>query len=283
MINFYIKKKLDDAKVRDLNSFINVIREETQKIILFSLSKTDFFKKVSFYGGTCLRVFHDLGRFSEDLDFEISGDNIEFNFSDYENQILIDLNSYGFKTSIHSKPNYDVGEIKRRYVNIAIYDLVKEYLNIDVNKEQNVSIKLEVSNEYVGEFKTENALLKSPLFATIKCYDLSTLFAGKLGALIFRNWKTRVKGRDFYDYMFYISNDVKFNIRYFNKKYELSSKEAVKPLTLDDIKKLLIERFNSVDFDSIKQDLKAFVGDETMIQGYTKDLFLASLKYLECE
>ena len=282
MINSYIKEKLDLYNVKTFDEFNNVIREECQKIILYSLSKTDFFNHVAFYGGTCLRIFHNLDRYSEDLDFNVINSKTELNLGKYEKQCLIDLETYGFTPVIKTKPEYDTGEVIRRYFSIPIYDISNEYFNRPVcNKEQNISIKVEVSTEYVENASYERKLLASPLFASVLVFDYPSLFAGKLHALLVRNWRSREKGRDFYDYIFYLSRDIKFNIKYLRSKLSYSLGSDQSSLSLDDIKKMLIDRFNKTDFELVKQDIKTFVINNQTIDNLNKETFILSTDLLK--
>lgn len=282
MINSYIKEKLDSSNVKTFNEFINVIREECQKIILFSLSKTDFFDHVAFYGGTCLRIFHNLNRYSEDLDFNVISSDAQIDLGKYEKHCLNGLGAYGFNALIRTKDEYDTGEIKRRYFAIPVFDLSTEYFGKSVcNKEQNISIKVEVSTEYVENATYERKLLVSPLFASILCFDYPSLFAGKLHAILTRNWRDREKGRDFYDYIFYLSHEIKFNINYLKSKLSNSSKKNLSSLELEDIKKMLIERFNNTNFDLVKQDINAFVIDINDLDSINKDMFVMSVNLLK--
>lgn len=278
MINNYIKEKLDLNNVRTLDQFINIIREECQKIILYSLSKTDFFSKVAFYGGTCLRIFHNLNRYSEDLDFNVIKPDIEIDLDDYLEQAIIDLEAFGFKPIIRSKEQYDQGEMRRRYITIPIYDLSTEYFKRTItNKEQVLSIKLEVSTNYIDGGRYEWKLLSSPLFSNILCFDYPSLFAGKLCALINRNWRNREKGRDYYDFMFYLSHEIKLNLEYIKSKLGSSS------LTLNQVKEMLIDRFNDTNFDSVKDDIKAFVIGNYSLDSFNKETFIQAVELLQSE
>ena len=239
MINNYIKEQLDKNNVNTIDSLKNIIREEAQKIILYSLSKTNFFSHAAFYGGTCLRLFHNLDRFSEDLDFAVTEDNANIELNNYANMCVKHLESYGFQAAVGTKDSYDSGEIRRRYFKIPVYDITKEYLNIETNKELLVSIKIEVSTIFIPNAKLENKLLVSPLFAIIRCYDYPTLFSGKLNALLSRTWRQREKGRDYYDYMFYLSHSVKFNMEYLKSKLKVSLGSDYESIGIEDVRKMV--------------------------------------------
>ncbi len=281
MINSYINNQLKKNNVNTITGFINVIREECQKIILYSLSKTDFFKYVAFYGGTCLRLFHNLNRYSEDLDFNCLYQDTNIDLNNYVNKCVTDLESFGFKATIKTKPEYDNGDILRRYIVIPISDISHEYFNKNiVNKEQNISIKIEISTEFVCGAKYERKLLASPLFSSVLCVDYPSLFAGKICALLTRNWKSREKGRDFYDYMFYISNEIKVNLDYVKSKLSLSLKKDNIILDMEALKEMLKDRFINTDYELVKKDIMTFVINPLEIDSINQETFLMSLDLL---
>ena len=282
MINNYIKEKLTTNNVKNSNDFINVIREECQKIILYSLSKTDFFNHAAFYGGTCLRIFHNLNRYSEDLDFNVINDNEDISLDKYVDRIVNDLEAFGFKPDIKTKEQYDTGDIRRRYVIIPIYELSYEYFDKALfNKEQNISVKIEVNTQYSLGATYERKLLNSPLFATILCFDYPSLFAGKIHALLVRNWPNREKGRDYYDYMFYLSNGIKYNLLYLKSKLINSSTIDDKELTNGEVKEMLFKRFSDTNYEMVKKDVVTFVINPDNLDSINKETFTLSTDLLE--
>lgn len=284
MINNYILESLKINNPKSLINFENVLREISQKIILYALSQTSFFKNVAFYGGTCLRIFHNLDRFSEDLDFQVISEDYNLRLDEYMSKCLNVLQSYGLNATVYSKPEYDIGEVRRRYIKIAHYDIANEYFGkISMNKEKLISIKIEISTKFISGAKYEMNLLNSPMFSNIYCFDYASLFAGKLNALLTRNWRERTKGRDYFDYMFYLSHNVKFNLEYLKNKLNYSLDKDTSSFDIEDIKKLLSKKFEESDFDSIKKDIVPFINSEYNIDSINKDMFINSIKYIECE
>ena len=152
-----------------------------------------------------------------------------------------------------------------------------------MNKEKLVSIKIEVSTKFIPGAKYEMKLLNSPMFSNIYCFDYSSLFAGKLNALLTRNWRERTKGRDYFDYMFYLSHNVKFNLEYLKNKLKYSLDKDTSNYTIDDIKALLKIKFEESDFDSLKADIIPFVNADYNINNIDKVMFINSIEYLECD
>ena len=284
MINNYILESLKLNNPKKLNEFENALREISQKIILYALSQTSFFKNAAFYGGTCLRIFHNLDRFSEDLDFQVISEDFKLDFEQYMSKCINVLESYGLKATVYTKSDYDKGEVRRRYIKISHYDLANEYFGkISMNKEKLISIKIEVSTKYIPGAKYEMKLLNSPMFSNVYCFDYSSLFAGKLNALLTRNWRERTKGRDYFDYLFYLSHNVKFNLEYLKNKLKYSLDKDTSKFTIDNIKELLKNKFEESDFDSLKADIIPFVKADYDINNIDKVMFINSIEYLECD
>ena len=284
MLNNYILESLKLSNPKNIYEFENAFREISQKIILYALAQTSFFKNVAFYGGTCLRIFHGLDRFSEDLDFQVISEDYKLDFDQYMSKCITVLESYGLKSIVYSKSNYDSGEVRRRYIKISHYDIASEYFGkINMNKEKLLSIKIEVSTVFIPGAKYEMKLLNSPLFSNIYCFNYESLFAGKLNALITRNWRERTKGRDYYDYMFYVSHNIKINLDYLKNKLKYSLNKDTSDYTIDDIKDLLKGKFEQTDFNSLKLDIIPFVSTDYNIDNINKEMFISSLEYLGVE
>ena len=283
MINNYIYESLKINNPKNLIDFENELREICQKIILCALSQTSFFKNAAFYGGTCLRIFHGLDRFSEDLDFQVTSEFFNLKLDDYMSKCISVLESFGLKAIVYSKPDYDTGEVRRRYIKISHYNLANEFFGkVSMNKEKLISIKIEISTKYISGARYEMNLLQSPVFSSVYCFDYSSLFAGKLNALLTRSWRERTKGRDYFDYMFYLSHNIKFNLDYLKNKLNYSLNTDTSSYSIIDIKKLLIQKFEESDFDSIIKDIIPFLNSDYNIQNINKDLFIKSVDYLEC-
>jgi len=281
MINNYVLETLKQNNVNDARSFENVLRELAQKMLLYALSRTSFFKKAVFYGGTCLRIFHNIQRFSEDLDFTVLEENIDFSWDDYMPACIRTLESYGFEVEIGSKPEYDIGEIRRRYVKIPCYDIAKEYFGREVfHKDKKLSIKMEISTWFVEGAQCSLETIYAPMISSVLCYDMSTLFAGKLAAVMNRSWRSRVKGRDFYDYIFYITLGTKYNFEYLKNKCASSLEVDPKEITEERIKATLLERFESIDYKQVMADIAPFVDANDKIGEITKDILIPTIKIL---
>lgn len=271
MIEHYNPKNIDDKR--------NVIKEVMQEIVLCGLSKASFFNVAAFYGGTALRIFYGLDRFSEDLDFSLLVKDKEFDLSKYFQVLKEVVSSYGLDVDVELK-----NKTKDSYVQSAFLkgDTIEHFLLFypndlveGVNKNEKVKIKFEIDTMPPGlaTYETKYRLLPTPY--GVKLYDESSLFSGKIHAVICRSWKSRVKGRDLYDYIFYLSRKSKYNLPHLREKLIDSSfidKET--KLDNDDVKRILIDRFNEIDFEAAKNDVVPFIKDTNVLDIWSKEFFV---------
>lgn len=110
--------------------------------------------------------------------------------------------------------------------------------------------------------------------ATVQMYDMPSLFAGKIHAVICRGWQSRVKGRDLYDYVFYLSNGTPVNREHLRER--LIQSGYITPdteCTLDEIKGYLRNKFESIDFTKAREDVKPFIQDPTKLNVWSAEFF----------
>ncbi len=271
MIESYNPKNNDEKR--------NVIKEVMQEIVLCGLSKAGFFNVAAFYGGTALRIFYGLDRFSEDLDFSLLIKDKEFDLSKYFPVLKEVVSSYGLDVDIELK-----NKTKDSYVQSAFLkgDTIEHFLLFypndlveGINKNEKVKIKFEIDTMPPGlaTYETKYRLLPTPY--GVKLYDESSLFSGKIHAVICRSWKSKVKGRDLYDYIFYLSRKSKYNLPHLREKLIDSGfidKET--KLDNDDIKRILIDRFNEIDFEAAKNDVVPFIKDTNVLDIWSKEFFV---------
>ena len=266
---------IEEYNISNIGDVKSAIREIAQRLVLAGLSRAKFFNHVAFYGGTCLRIFHDLDRFSEDLDFTFIDDDVKEEFVDSAcESAKKELLSYGIESEITKKENVYNANMIRRYFKIATKPIVSDYFEdkYACHHEDKITIKLEIDSDkaLLQGAKLENQIITYPDFATIKTFDIHSLFAGKLCAVLNRNWQTRTKGRDFYDYLFYISNNITPNLEYLNNK-------AKENFDINSLKAALRDKFENIDFDQAKNDVKGFVRTNRFMEEWSKELFLQTI------
>ena len=191
----------------------NAIFEINQQVILAGLYHGGFFDLAAFYGGTCLRIFHGLQRFSEDMDFSLLASNENFDFTNYFQPIIDEFAMIGRKVEIKKKDKKNFGKVDSAFLkdNTDVYD-------VTFQTEKSIKIKIEVDTQPPLKFNTEQKLLMLPESFMARCFTLPDLFAGKMHALVYRAWKNRVKGRDWYDFEWYVRNGIKLNFAHLQER-----------------------------------------------------------------
>lgn len=246
-----------------------IIREIVQSIVLIGLGRSNFFKIASFYGGTALRIFYNLNRYSEDLDFTLNEVNDNFSITPYISKIQEVALSYGLNLEISTK--IKTANIYQTFINLKI----NSKMIATLHKDENIKVKLEIDCHPAIGFKTENKWLDMLEFAPIVVLDEPSLFAGKLHAILCRNYKNTVKGRDYYDFLFYIKNKIKPNMNYLKNKLVESGKiKEDMDFNIDLLKVMLKQRFEITDFEQVKKDAMRFVFKNEDLSYYCKELFM---------
>lgn len=282
-----LSQMLSKYKINNIEDKKNAIKEIVQEIVLCGLSRGGFFKEAAFYGGTALRIFYGLDRFSEDLDFSLVTQNPNFDLTKYFPYIENETKSLGLDFSVTEKIKSFDSNIKSAFLKGNTKEhIMCFYENSEdskfINKEEAIRIKFEVDiNPPVGAtYETKFGLLPSPY--QVRLYDLPSLFAGKIHACLCRNWKTRVKGRDFYDYVFFLSIGAKVNLE--NLKAKLVQSNYISEdydLTIDNLKSLLNERFDNLNIEQAKEDVLPFVRDKSKLDLWSKEFFKAITQNLK--
>ncbi len=271
MLSTYDVKTIYDRK--------NAIKEIMQEIVLCGLSRAGFFKKAAFYGGTALRIFYGLDRFSEDLDFSLTTKDTAFDLQSYFPVLRKEVRSFGLNVEIQEKEKNKESHIRSAFLK----GNTKEHLLLFFEGEQDpayipntelIKIKFEVDidpPEYAS-FEHKYRLLPSPY--EVNLYDMPSLFAGKIHAVLARAWRNRIKGRDLYDYVFYLSRGASLNLPHLNQRLiDSGTIPAGSTLSLEDVKQLLCKRFDSIDYTQAKQDVIPFIRDTASLDVWSKEFF----------
>lgn len=282
-----LMQMLSKYQINNIEDKKNAIKEIVQEVVLCGLSRGGFFKEAAFYGGTALRIFYGLDRFSEDLDFSLITQNPDFDLTKYFSYIENETKSLGLNFSVIEKEKTIDSNVKSAFLKgntkehiLSFYEETDEAKII--NREEVIKIKFEVDvNPPIGAtYETKFGLLPSPY--QVRLYDTSSLFAGKIHACLCRNWKTRVKGRDFYDYVFFLSIGAKVNL--VNLKAKLVQSKFITEdydLTVEKLKELLNERFSNMDFEQARDDVLPFVKDKSKLDLWCKEFFIEITKRLQ--
>ena len=275
-----IEEIIKSYNLKNLNDNKSILREIIQSIILVGLSRTDFFKKASFYGGTALRIFYDLNRYSEDLDFTLNYIDENFTIEPYIESIKTIALSYGLELEVNVKKKQISLPVESAFAKLNTY---QTFINLKMNdeltrllhKDEVMKVKFEIDCEPALGFTTESKWIDLPEFAPIIVLDEASLFAGKIHAILCRNYKNTVKGRDYYDFLFYIKRGTSPNFNYLKNKLINTGKiSGSDRLDINVLKDMLVSRFEQVDFDQVKKDTERFIIKNEDLSYFCKDLFI---------
>ena len=244
----------------------NAIFEVNQQIILAGLYAGGFFESAAFYGGTCLRIFHGLQRFSEDMDFSLLAPDENFDFSKYFQPIVDAFALVGREVVITRKDKKSFGKVESAFLkdNTDVY-------NVTFQTEKSIKIKIEVDTCPPLNFTTEQKLLLQPHSFMTRCFTLPDLFAGKMHALVYRVWKNRVKGRDWYDFEWYVRNGVALDFAHLAERCKQFNDEDITP---ELFKEKLKERLFTADIKQVKEDVLPFVRNPKELDIWSNDYFV---------
>lgn len=264
------------------------IREILQQAALLGLERHGFFEKAAFYGGTALRLLYGLDRFSEDLDFTLLTPNPSFDFAPFLEGMRKELLSLGFQMDVSKKEKSVETSIVSAFMKINTIEL---YLAIGEegkakksNHNAKVQIKLEVDIDPPSQYRLENHLLVNPMPFYVLTLHKSDLFAGKMAAILFRAWKGRVKGRDWYDLIWYVQNQVPLSLTYLESCLKQSGNLGLEE-SLDQYRlfEMLEKKIQSIDWEIAKADMKAFIADPGKLEIWSPAFFTALIKRIIVE
>lgn len=276
-----IEQMLQRYIIEDDNDKYNALREIMQEIALAGLYRGGFFKKAAFYGGTALRIFYKLDRYSEDLDFSLLESNDNFSLEPYFKNIVDEFEAAGIKIEISKKEKSIESNIESAFLKNDTSIHILSLKSNTINKP--IKIKFEVDKLPPLGFETEEKLLLQPFSFFVKCFTVENLYAGKVHALLFRSWKQRVKGRDWYDFEWYVRNNYKLNLNHLTirarESGDLGNDES---FTIESLQKLLLEKISNLDIEAAKLDIQRFIKDDKALEIWSRDYFkLLANKILE--
>lgn len=280
-----IKEWIAEYNPQNEEEILAALREIMQEITLAGLSRTDFFEKAAFYGGTALRIFYGLDRYSEDLDFSLLKPDSNFSIEPYFKAILEEFQSLGLTVSIKKKTNQtaiDSAFLKAETIwqEIVLEDIIKE---TGVRSNKTLKIKIEVDRKPPLNFKIEEKLLVRPFSFYVKCNTKSSLFAGKMHALLYRKWLNRVKGRDWYDLEWYIKKGIPLDVNHFLARARDTNDWQENSITNEQIIDLLDSKIKSVSFSSIKEDVVRFIQNDAILNIWSPEYFNDLIKKIKFE
>ena len=269
MPNSVFVQMLSCYPITTKNDLTNATHEVMQEIALAGLYKAGFFNRAAFYGGTCLRIFYGTQRFSEDMDFSLLQPDETFHLENYFDVITAEFKTLGRDVTITKKE-------KKTQTNVdsAFLKDTTEIYNLQFSTERNVKIKIEVDMQPPAGFATEYKLLMLPFSFMVRCYTLPDLYAGKMHALLFRNWKNRVKGRDWYDFEWYVRNNILLDFEHLQQRAKQINAITENDFSVEIFKNLLKEHIVKTNINAVINDVRPFIKNPAEMDIWSTDYFL---------
>lgn len=282
-----LKNMLNQYKNSKINEQTK-IREILQQTALLGLERHGFFEKAAFYGGTALRILHGLDRFSEDLDFTLLKSNPDFDFVPFLEGMRKELATFGFDLDVVRKTKQVDTSILSAFMKM---NTIKLYLAIgqekrarSINHNEKIQIKLEVDVDPPLHFRIENRLVTNPTAFYVLTLHRSDLFGGKMHAILYRAWKGRIKGRDWYDLIWYIQNKIPLNLGYLEScMRQAGNLEKNESLDRNKLLAMLRKRIQEIDWESAKADMLPFISDPDRLNIWSPQFFSDLVEHLVVE
>lgn len=274
-----IRTILSKYKIRSLDDSIRALREIMQEIALLGLWRSKFFEKAAFYGGTALRVLYDLDRFSEDLDFSLLKPDKQFDLSFYNEALKKELSSFGFKVDIENRAKSEKTAVQSTFLKantrnqMLTIELDNNFIK-RIPRNQKLKIKLEIDTDPPPEFSTAIKYLLLPIPFSIRTFSLPDLFAGKMHAVLCRGWKSRIKGRDWYDFIWFAANHPELHLFHLEQRMRQTGHWEKKTIfTAEDFHEKLSQRINQINIEQMRKDVEPFVKNTESLFLWSRDFF----------
>jgi len=269
-----LEQRLGDYACRTAQEEEQALREITQEVILAALGRTEFFSQAAFHGGTCLRIFHQLNRFSEDLDFVLQKPSSSFELGAFLIQVAKELEAYGYALEIQERSSLET-PVKKAFLKDDSIGRILELHHLRADRfMKKIRIKLEIDTNPPEGAIHQTAYLNFPFLSSVTIHDPASLFAGKLHALLCREY---LKGRDWYDFLWYAARRTKVNASLLSHALMQSGPWKGKTLSVDDdwLLTALNQRIDSIDWPQAARDVQRFLKPQELpsLSLWTRDVF----------
>lgn len=270
----------------DKTPLIDRLREILQQTALLGLARHQFFEHAAFYGGTALRILYGLDRYSEDLDFSLIKPNPNFNFTPFIEGMHRELDAMGFQLDVNVREkNADTG-IWSAFLKgntLALLLSIHEKSKVKgIHPEQKIQIKLEIDTDPPqNHLPLESKLVKNPIPFYLSTYAIIDLFAGKMHAALCRGWQKRVKGRDWYDLIWYIQSGIAVNLSHLRTRMlQTNHLRPEEKFGEKELLERLHQRIDDIDWELAKSDVFAFIADKGRLDIWSSRFFHDMISHL---
>lgn len=273
MLSKYPRGSADDS--------VNALREVLQELALLGLWRGKFFEQAAFYGGTALRILYGLDRFSEDMDFSLLQPDADFSLERYLPFVAREIQSWGFSATVEAKVKTADSAVESAFLKANTREQLlvieaEEEVAAGVHPGQVLRVKFEVDTEPPPDFSTDTKFCLQPIPFSVLAYSQPSLFAGKMHALLCREWRGRVKGRDWYDFVWYVGRGTELDLRHLEARMRQSGHyEDGAPLGQARFREILAERIAALDVARAKADVVRFLPDASSVEVWSRGFFAA--------
>lgn len=274
-----VRSMLEGYRCSSFSDYQNALRDVLQRLALLGLWRSKFFQHAAFYGGTALRMLYGLDRYSEDLDFTLLSENRSFSFDGYADALRNEIAAFGFHVEFESPEKDRTGQIESAFLKADTNSLllvVNAGGNImrGVHPGKSLKIRLEVDTDPPGGFETEVRYLLEPIPFSVRTCTMPDLFAGKLHAVLCRRWRNRVKGRDWYDMVWYAGHHAGVRLSHLEERMRQSGDyHDTEALSITRLRSLLQNAADSLDIDQARSEVSRFVPDPQVLEVWSHEFF----------
>lgn len=286
-MNPAIRRMLERYALDTVEQSVAALREILQQLALLGLWRSKFFEYAAFYGGTALRVLYGLDRYSEDLDFSLLEPSPDFSLSRYGSSLERELAGFGFEVSFSEIDKKRKSAIESAFIKthtlrqLLVIDADRRLLG-GIHPEKRLKIRIEVDVDPPGGFETEVKPILQPVPFAVRAYVLPDLFAGKMHALLCRRWRNRVKGRDWYDFVWYVANYPKLHLSHLEQRMRQSQDyRDDKPIDPTTFRTVLREAIDGLDIDRAREEVMPFVVDQRTLELWSREFFRSLVDRIE--
>lgn len=274
-----VARMLSKYECNNAQDYTHALREIMQEVALLGLWRSKFFEKTAFYGGTALRILYGLDRFSEDLDFSLISHMRDFDIDSYSLALEKELRAFGFDVRVEKKNKAIASPVQSAFLKANTFNELlvistDEAIVQAVPRGQVLKIKLEVDTDPPSGFSTESKYLLQPIPFAVRTYTLPDLFAGKMHAVLCRNWQNRVKGRDWYDLVWYAANHPELHLAHLEQRMRQSGHwPESRVMDADAFRALLGDRIDSLDVEQARREVAPFVRYPEALEIWSREFF----------
>lgn len=287
-MNEAVRWMLDRYSCQQTGDYVQALREIVQELALLGLWRSRFFEHAAFYGGTVLRILYGLNRFSEDLNFSLLAPDRDFDTLRYRDALIKEISAFGFDATLTKKTKFLESPIESAFLKL---DTRRHLLTIgagdnrvkDLPVGQLIKIRLEIDTQPPSGFTTESKLVLLPIPFSVRVYSLPDLFAGKMHAVLCRQWKNRVKGRDWFDLVWYVARYPKMHLAHLEQRMKQSGHwDGKRALNEKEFRRIAHAAVNHLNVEQARREVEPFVKDPSILAVWSRPFFSEIVDRIVC-